>query len=119
MMAKRYNLAHSLDQHATREILGVKKNLAKLSQSSSKDGQLKTRYRCECGHEFDQKDKFNLPVFLFAGCDHCPHAYKAKQNRLYRVWSGMIQRCTNPNNKSYGEYGGRGITVCKRWRKVA
>ena len=27
----------------------------------------------------------------------------------------MKQRCTNPNNRQYEEYGGRGITVCKRW----
>lgn len=29
----------------------------------------------------------------------------------------MIQRCTNHNNKSYHNYGGREITVCKEWRK--
>jgi hypothetical protein len=29
----------------------------------------------------------------------------------------MVNRCTNPNNTAYGRYGGRGITVCDRWRK--
>lgn len=28
----------------------------------------------------------------------------------------IIQRCTNPNNPQYSSYGGRGITVCDRWR---
>lgn len=28
----------------------------------------------------------------------------------------MIQRCTNPKAKHYNYYGGRGITVCNRWR---
>jgi hypothetical protein len=28
----------------------------------------------------------------------------------------MIQRCYNPNNNKYEGYGGRGITVCNRWR---
>jgi hypothetical protein len=28
----------------------------------------------------------------------------------------MIQRCTNPKQKKYKFYGGRGIKVCKRWR---
>lgn len=27
----------------------------------------------------------------------------------------MIQRCTNPNNQKYPEYGGRGIEVCDSW----
>ncbi|MDZ4249531.1 MAG: hypothetical protein U0990_05515 [Candidatus Nanopelagicales bacterium] len=29
----------------------------------------------------------------------------------------MIQRCTNPNSEVFEYYGGRGITVCERWRK--
>lgn len=29
----------------------------------------------------------------------------------------MIQRCTNPQNTNYNNYGGRGIKVCKRWLK--
>lgn len=28
----------------------------------------------------------------------------------------MIHRCTNPDDKDYPNYGGRGITVCDRWR---
>lgn len=35
--------------------------------------------------------------------------------RIYRVWSEMIQRCTNPNNQHWDRYGGRGISVCERW----
>lgn len=27
----------------------------------------------------------------------------------------MRQRCENPNNSRYADYGGRGIRVCKRW----
>lgn len=32
------------------------------------------------------------------------------------VWSGMRQRCENPNSPAFPKYGGRGITVCERWR---
>lgn len=32
------------------------------------------------------------------------------------VWVGMQQRCFNPKNRAYPRYGGRGITVCERWR---
>lgn len=33
----------------------------------------------------------------------------------YCVWSGMKQRCTNPNADHFADYGGRGIKVCIRW----
>lgn len=29
----------------------------------------------------------------------------------------MLNRCENPKNDSYEDYGGRGITVCERWHK--
>lgn len=35
---------------------------------------------------------------------------------IYIVWESMIQRCTNPNHTNWKSYGGRGITVCERWR---
>jgi hypothetical protein len=34
----------------------------------------------------------------------------------YRAWYNMIQRCYNPKHRAYKWYGGRGITVCDRWR---
>jgi len=35
----------------------------------------------------------------------------------YNTWSCMVNRCNNPDNIGYSYYGGRGITVCKRWLK--
>jgi hypothetical protein len=34
---------------------------------------------------------------------------------LYGIWTGMRQRCNNPNDARFKNYGGRGITVCARW----
>ena len=39
------------------------------------------------------------------------------ETSTYRSWGGMKQRCYNPNNKKYHNYGGRGITVCDEWFK--
>jgi hypothetical protein len=36
--------------------------------------------------------------------------------RVYWIWSTMIQRCENPSSQGYRIYGARGITVCERWR---
>jgi hypothetical protein len=38
-------------------------------------------------------------------------------SRTYRIWTNMVSRCTNPNFDSFKWYGGRGISVCDRWRK--
>jgi hypothetical protein len=39
--------------------------------------------------------------------------YRATHNS----WRKMIERCTNKNHDQYKDYGGRGVTVCKSWRK--
>lgn len=33
----------------------------------------------------------------------------------YQAWASMKHRCTNPNNKRWPRYGGRGIRVCEEW----
>lgn len=35
----------------------------------------------------------------------------------YKIWGGIIQRCSNERDTAYKYYGARGITVCDRWRK--
>lgn len=35
----------------------------------------------------------------------------------YQRWRGMRDRCNNPNNPGYKNYGGRGIKVCKEWQE--
>lgn len=41
------------------------------------------------------------------------------RTREFVAWFGMLNRCSNPNHKSYAYYGGRGITVCERWLEFA
>lgn len=45
------------------------------------------------------------------------HGETNRASTEYRTWDAMIQRCTNPKSTSWKDYGGRGITVCKRWRR--
>lgn len=39
-----------------------------------------------------------------------------KGSRLYRIWESMVQRTTNPNDKDYSRYGGRGIKIARAWQ---
>jgi len=43
------------------------------------------------------------------------HAANKMKTPTYSTWGALKSRCNNPNDKRYDYYGGRGITVCKRW----
>ena len=38
-------------------------------------------------------------------------------SRVYEIWQGIIKRCEKPSQRSYKDYGGRGIRVCDRWKE--
>jgi len=44
-----------------------------------------------------------------------PYQLTRKNNPLYSTWKNMRDRCNNPNNPKYKNYGGRGIFVCEEW----
>lgn len=37
------------------------------------------------------------------------------KTKTYSVWKNMRYRCNKPNHKFYKFYGGKGVSVCKRW----
>ena len=45
------------------------------------------------------------------------HSAGGKVTGTYATWAGLIARCENPNSPAFPNYGGRGIRVCRRWRK--
>ncbi|RAJ70210.1 hypothetical protein K378_01375 [Streptomyces sp. Amel2xB2] len=76
-------------------------------------GETHVQCRCACGTEKA------IPVKQWGhtqscGCAHRRHGYSG--TRIYWTWADMINRCTNPTHKQWRHYGGRGITVCPRWR---
>lgn len=44
-------------------------------------------------------------------------AHRLSKTTEYYSWNAMMQRCYNPNHRSFPRYGGRGIHVTKRWHK--
>jgi prepilin-type N-terminal cleavage/methylation domain-containing protein len=45
------------------------------------------------------------------------HAVNDRPSPTYTTWDCMWQRCTNQNQIGWFRYGGRGITVCNRWKR--
>jgi len=73
--------------------------------------------RCHCGRELTVLNS-NLYTGATAscGCSHTKHGHGRAHSGTYQSWAAMIQRCTNSNCQVWKHYGGRGITVCDRWR---
>lgn len=49
-------------------------------------------------------------------CANLVHGHASPQTPTYRSWASMLRRCYNKKDINYKRYGGRGITVCLRWR---
>lgn len=91
----------------------------------------RTRWNClcDCGNK-TVVDGSNLQIGCIRSCGCLLRELEARGggalkhgacrggHRLpeYVLWCGMIARCTNPKNKRWTDYGGRGIVVCQRWR---
>lgn len=43
------------------------------------------------------------------------HSRGGTTTREFNSWLAMRQRCTDPKHEKWPSYGGRGITVCRRW----
>ena len=77
---------------------------------------------CDCGC-LTKKRQSNLRSGDTKSCG-CLQKAVARARKLlhgqhtsntYKTKHSMVQRCYNPNNKRYKDYGGRGISVCDRW----
>lgn len=41
-----------------------------------------------------------------------------REHRLHEIWIGIKERCNNPQNFVYKNYGGRGIKICEEWNDI-
>jgi hypothetical protein len=80
----------------------------------------KLKCKCECGViKTYYKPNVMHGKSTSCGCNGKLNAEKhgLSKHPLYKIWQSMKRRCYNPNEKAYPDYGGRGIRVCKKWKK--
>lgn len=83
-------------------------------------GMKRIRCICDCGTETTPAIG-NLPRTSSCGCSRRGegnHRWNGqpRAHPLYSTWLGMKERCSSPAHVGWDRYGGRGITVCERWR---
>ena len=77
-------------------------------------------FECQyCGKEFECRiSSVNNGDIKSCGCQKYIRSHGLTHNKWYSVWGGIIGRCYKPQNKSYKNYGARGITVCEEWLDI-
>jgi len=72
---------------------------------------------CECGNEKKiRTGHLNAGYFKSCGCLHPRHGHAKVRTREYNSYYNMMARCHKESNNRYKDYGGKGITVCERWK---
>lgn len=89
------------------------------------EGNKKYTCQCECGNiKSVDNQSLRRGKSLSCGClqietvkSLCKKRIKhgMSKSKAYHTWCSIRDRCENSNNGSYERYGGRGISVCKRW----
>lgn len=73
--------------------------------------------QCDCGNTVIVRcDGLVSGHTKGCGCENARRTTHGKADtKLFKVWTGMKQRCFNPKDHAYPNYGGRGITICAEW----
>lgn len=109
----------------TFDLTGVKVGrLTVMGLGERRGGRPAWRCKCECGNEVTVITT-SLSTGRTKSCG-CLQKEKVSESckkhglygtRLYKIWSNMIQRCSNENNDSYKTYGAKGVFVCEEWKQ--
>jgi hypothetical protein len=91
---------------------------------ASAKGSRMFRCKCDCGGEHVAA-AFLLRNATIKSCgcyrrdlgETLNRTHGRRRSSEYTSWAGMIQRCEYPRHNRFHLYGGRGITVCQRWRE--
>lgn len=84
--------------------------------------------RCDCGNEKEiLYQTMSIGRCMSCGCHQkkvvregaFAKTHGLSNHPLFTVWKRMIDRCYSPNHNGYKYYGGRGISICKSWKKDA
>lgn len=101
--------------------------LTVIAPAAPKHGHRAFTTRCECGKEHVVAGSdlargavrscgcLNQEMRIARNTTH-GHAARGRRHVLYQVWCALVRRCTDPKSADWPDYGGRGITVCDRWR---
>ena len=109
---------------ARADIIGLVFGRLKVIDFSHSTNNAFWKCKCECGNEkIIRGSNLTSGQTTSCGCYVKENSKKVNtkhgmiNSNTYYSWTGMLARCNNENVPNYKNYGGRGITVCDRWRE--
>lgn len=102
-----------------------------LEKSSDREGgsghtSVKWKCQCDCGNiSFPITGRLRSGMSKSCGCVSREKLRTLRKKHgqymtnTYRIWMSMNARCNNPKHLNYNNYGGRGISVCERWKEYS
>lgn len=104
--------------------------IAEAEPCVEKSGQLSSCSicRCECGAVASvRNNSLKRKQSTSCGCVRTEHIIASRVSHgatrfgitsvEYKAWQSMLARTENESTRGYSRYGGRGISVCERWRQ--
>lgn len=79
-------------------------------------GKIRWKCLCDCG-SYHIANMGNLTVgnTNSCGCAHYAQGRLTRKSPHWRRWASMMSRCYKPKDRTFKNYGGRGIAVCESW----
>lgn len=96
--------------------------LTVIERCGSRYGRASWRCRCDCGNEIIATSGNLVERTRSCGCYQKDRAKESQtlhgmaHTKINFIWIAMKQRCSNPKNQGFKNYGGRGIKVCQEWQ---
>lgn len=94
------------------------------SSGRSKSKKRKWLCKCACGktisvvtHDLKNNHTNSCGCYQREQTSRALRIHGMRHTKIYHVWLDMKQRCQNPNNSRYANYGGRGIQVYNKWNE--
>ena len=107
-----------------KDISGQKWNRLEAIRFVCKDSGNNARwlFKCDCGKEHEARgSEVRSGKIKSCGCLNTERSKEANskhnlaRSKVYKAWINMKARCFNEDDKSFKDYGAKGITVCTRW----
>lgn len=97
--------------------------LVVLNTYKSENKRIRWECRCDCGNvKFYISGNLRKGNTLSCGCYHRDRTrevslkHDMSHTKAHRAWCHLRERCDNPEDKAFHNYGGRGIKYCERWK---